>query len=861
MRHLPWSTAFLALAFSGALAAPGEPALEPARAREVLAPFTLTLPTGPVIAAGPGVLQIARRVRTDPGELPRLKVKAGDATLDLPLKHTQVFAELTGYVARVNVIQTYENPFDRPIEAIYVFPLPENAAVDDMKLTIGDRVIQADIRKRGEARRTYDDAKRAGHTAALLEQERPNVFTQSVANIAPGERIDVTLRYVQTLTYDAGEFEFVFPMVVGPRFIPGAPLAGGQLGTGWAPDTDAVPDASRITPPIVGAGLRSGHDISLEVLLDGGELLTDLQTPTHEVDARITEDGQVHVILSASDQVPNRDFVMRYRLDAEVPRAQVFDHHDFRGGFFSLVLHPPRLDLDRLVGQRELAFVIDVSGSMNGIPLGLAKDAVRRAVSQLGPDDTFNVYTFAGQTARAFEGPRPANAGNIVQALGFVDAARAGGGTFLADAVEEALAPAPDSGRHRYVFFLTDGYVGNEQAIFGRAEALVKAHARGGHKASVFCLGTGSAVNRHLLEGLAKAGRGLAQYLTAREDAAGAMNRIFRVIDHAVISDLRIDWGGLDVKSIEPNELPDLFATRPLVVTGRFDKGGSATVTVRGTMNDRPFRMKVPVTLHTDGRARGALPTLWARARVESLERRLWGGHDADAVAEIEKTGIAFRIVTAFTSFVAVDQSRVVGDGRPTTVVQPVEAPEAVDISTAAPASAQVFLMSGTRTGASYGVGGLGLSGSGGGGGGGVADAGGVGRLGTRGNGVGYGRGANGLGERASVAPRVRGGAPAVSGMLSADLVQRVFRRHTREIRSCYEKQLRKVPTLAGKVVLKLIIDALGKVISATISETTLKDSEVETCMAARAAKWVFPAHKGGGQAVITYPFVFKPGR
>ncbi len=857
MRHLALLTALLALAAPAA----AEP-LDAADARARLAPFAVTPPTGQP-ADAPGLLQIARAVRTDPGDLPRLKVKAGDAQLDLPLKHTHVFADLTGYVARVDVVQTYTNPFDHPIEAIYVFPLPENAAVDDMKIRIGARVIEADIQKRAEARKTYEDAKKQGHTAALLEQERPNVFTQSVANIAPGESIDVTLRYVQQLTYDGGEFEFVFPMVVGPRFVPGT--AKGKRGTGWAPDTDEVPDASRITPPILGAGMRSGHDISIELLLDGGELLTDLTTPTHAVDARIDDDGLVRVQLTDAATVPNRDFVMRYRLDGEAPRAQVFDHFDHRGGFFSLVLHPPRADLDALVGQREVVFVIDVSGSMSGVPLGIAKDVVRRAVTQLGPDDTFNVYTFAGTTARAFEAPRPANDGNVKLGLQFVEAARAGGGTYLADAVEKALAPAPREGRHRYVVFLTDGYVGNEAALFDRAEKLVKTHARGGHRARVFSLGTGSSVNRHLLDGLAKAGDGLMQVLTDVEDPALAVNRLYRVIDHPIISDLRIDWGGLDVADVEPTMLPDLFATRPLVINGRFAKGGTDTVTVSGNRNGKPFSLEVPVTLHTRGRARGALPTLWARAQVDGLERRLWGGHDADAVAAIEKLGLEYRIVTAYTSFVAVDRSRTVGDGEPATVVQPVEAPAGVEVQSAPPAHAMYGAaapaagLMGSAAGDAAGVGGLGLIGTGQGGGGyGAGRVHGLGRVD-----VGGGEGAARLAERSLKAnvkvPQVRAGNAVVAGSLDKQLVQRVIRRHHRQIRYCYERALNKNPKLAGRLVLELVIDALGKVTKATVSEDQLKDPAVAECVTRQAARWRFP--KGAGVMKLRYPFVFSPGK
>ena len=397
----------------------------------------------------PEVLKIAQEVKTSPGNLPRLQVTVKGETKPLPLQRTDVFAELSTHVATVDVVQTYKNEFKRPIDAVYVFPLPENAAVDDLKIEVAGRVIVAEIQRREDARKTYEAARKAGNTAALLEQERPNIFTQSVANIPPGEEIKVMVRFVQQLTHDGGEVEWAFPMVVGPRFIPGNPT--GASGTGWSPDTDAVPDASRITPPIVGDGLRSGHDISIEVLLDTGLPIEDLQTPTHEVESWSEENGVTHLSLADHESLPNRDFVLRYRVAAEAPQVAVEAHKKGDDGFVTLVVQPPQADLATTVGRREVLFVVDISGSMSGRPLALAKETARLAIGQLGPADTFNIYTFAGTTARAFGEARPANDENIAAGLRFVEQARAGGGTRLDDAVREALTPAVGLGRHRYV--------------------------------------------------------------------------------------------------------------------------------------------------------------------------------------------------------------------------------------------------------------------------------------------------------------------------------------------------------------------------------------------------------------------------
>ncbi len=814
-------------------------------------------------------LAAVRAVRTGPGRLPQLQVAVdGDASLPLPLESTRAFAELTGYIARVDVVQTYRNPFAEPIEAVYTFPLPENSAVDDLTIRIADRVIRAEIKKRDEAKKTYEDAKAAGHTAALLEQERPNIFTQSVANIAPGESIEVSIRYVQHLTFDAGTYEFVFPMVVGPRFMPGAPT--GHAGSGWSPDTTDVPDASRISPPIVGAGMRTGHDIDVEVIVDAGLPVLDVQTPTHAVDAFASSDGIVHLRLGERDRIPNRDFVLRYAVGAETPRAAAFaaPGPEGEGGVVSLMVQPPQLDLDALVGAREIVFVVDVSGSMSGVPLSQAKAAMRRALRALGPDDTFNVHTFAGHSARAFDGPRPANKTNIDHALRFIDAARAGGGTYLAEAVKHALSDV-GPGRHRYVVFLTDGYVGNESEIFAHAEALVRAQEKAGRKARVFGMGIGSSVNRHLIEGLAKAGDGTAMYVLVDEMPDGAVDRFYRTIDHPVLTDVRIDWGGLAVESVEPAVMPDLLATQPLVVLAKYTEAGEGTVRITGKLDGKDVTLPVKVSLPAPGaavdrRKAAALPSLWARARVETLSRRLWQGHDASAVEAITALGLTYRLVTAYTSFVAVDRSRVVGDGDPKTVVQPVEAPAGVDPAMAMPG--QVVTLHGG--GRAAGFGGLGLSGVGRGGGG-------------------YGRGSIRLKSRK--APRIRLGkaavrgpvasgdegvlgdaspasrpqvapaSPMVMGSLDKSIIQRVIRRHRHEIRYCYEKRLVAVPTLKGKLVLEFTIAANGAVVAVQVKDSTLGDSEVEQCVARRAKRWAFPAPKGGGVVVVRYPFAFSP--
>jgi Ca-activated chloride channel homolog len=624
-------------------------------------------PLTPAVWGGRGAKPHGERTiaaHTDPGELPEL-VLATDQSAKLPLEHTHVSAQLTGFVGEVEVRQTFKNPYQRPIEVVYLFPLPENSAVHEMRMQIGERVIESEVKERREARRVYDQAKRQGHTAALLEQQRPNVFTQSVANIEPGKKIDVVIRYAQDLSYDAGSYEFVFPMVVGPRY-PGA-----------------TPDAARISPPIVGKGERSGHDISLELAVDAGSSVGKFEVPTHEVVSRRPADGTLRLTLAEKDSLPNRDFLLRYRVASEQPRAVLYaTSPDAGSGYFSLLVQPPELDVEALVGQRELIFVVDVSGSMSGTPLAICRRAMRDALARLRPVDSFDIVTFAGSSRRAFDAPRPANAANIAAALQLIDELQAGGGTEMLNAIETALSSQVPAGRHRYVFFLTDGYVGNEDEILDASARFVKALESKGQRARVFGFGVGSSVNRYLIEGLSRAGKGVSVYATPREDPSRAVNRFFHYVDRAVVTDLRIDWGALGASDVFPQQTPDLFASHPLILHGRY-RGKLEPPVIRGRVGEQTVSIPASVRpAKSLGDPRRVFGALWARAKIGGLEQELAEG-GAEARREITRLGIDFHLLTQFTSFVAVDRSKRIAGGTLVTVHQPVEEPEGVDVEMA----------------------------------------------------------------------------------------------------------------------------------------------------------------------------------
>lgn len=647
--------------------------LEVVPASEPLAPVAWT----------PAAVGARFELMTDPGELPYLALARSDGTERLPLEHTHVNAALNGMLAEVEVRQTYENSSAKAIEAVYTFPLPENSAVNFMQIVVGKRTITAEIDERQRARRRYTEAKREGFTAALLEQERPNVFTQSVANIPPGERIDVIVRYVQDLSYDQGQYEFVFPMVVGPRFMPGA-STGTQSGSGTHADTDRVPDGSRISPPYMGKGERSAHDISIEVSAAAAEPIERFQAVTHPVVNQKSADGSLHLALAERASIPNRDFVLRYSTASAQPEAALYTSEVLGSGYFSLVVEPPTLDVEELVGRRELIFVVDVSGSMAGTPLALCRTAMRAALEGLRPQDTFNIITFSGHTTQAFPEPRPANRNNVAEALRVVDEMRAGGGTQMLNAIDAALAPHVATGRHRYVFFMTDGYVGNEAEILERSARFVSEYEAAGVRAKVFGFGVGSSPNRHLVSGLGQVGKGVSVYASTREDPIRAVNQFYHYIDRAILTDVRIDWGGLTASEVYPNEMPDLFASHPLVLHGRYT--GKPDRPIRLVANTSQGAIELPVSVHpakTRGEPSHALGSLWARAKIDELDEALRDGSLPDAQARITELGLTHRLVTRFTSFVAVDSSRRVSDGTPQQVVQPNEAPEGVDLKSA----------------------------------------------------------------------------------------------------------------------------------------------------------------------------------
>lgn len=585
-----------------------------------------------------------------------------------PLKHTEVTADISGFVTRVTVTQQFHNPYDTFIEAVYTFPLSDRAAVDAMTMAIGDRVIEGDIKKREEARQIYEHARAAGQTASLLDQERPNIFTQSVANIPPGQNIDITLSYVEYLKYDDGEYEFSFPMTIGPRYMPGGLTPGG---------TTEVPDANRVWADVPPEGQRAGHDIALTVNLDAGIPVQNLASELHEVDIARTGAAMARVSLKTRKEIPNRDFVLRYAVAGKKIEDAVLVHTDDRGGFFTLILQPPARVEPNEVAPKEIIFVIDSSGSMSGFPIEKAKESMRLCIQNLNPNDTFNLVSFAGGLGYAFKESVPNTKANRDHALQYLSNLQGGGGTEMMAAINAALTGQTDE-RLRVVCFMTDGFIGNDMAILDA----IQQHRQ---TARVFAFGIGNSVNRFLIEGMAREGRGAMEIVTLESEGEEAAQRFYERVNNPLLTNIQLDFGGLKVSDLHPAPefMPDLFSAQPLIVTGRYDKPGAGNVTIRGNTAAGAYERQIDVKLPKKARDHDVLAPLWARKEIDMLMARDWqgiqmGNPKPEIKTAVTDLGLEYNLVTQFTSFVAVEKKVVNEGGRQRTIEVPVEMPDGV---------------------------------------------------------------------------------------------------------------------------------------------------------------------------------------
>lgn len=593
-----------------------------------------------------------------------------------PLKHTSVTANVSGYVARVTVKQIFENPFKDKIEAVYTFPLSETGAVDDMRMKVGERVIKGTIKKREEAKEIYDNAKAHGQVAALLDQERPNIFTQSVANILPGNQIEVTLQYVDLLPYEAGRYTFAFPTVVGPRFMPGTPV--GKTGTGRLPDTTAVPDASKISPPVAARGERAGHDISIDVNIDSGVAIHAISSKLHEVTVNQQNAQKAQISLTNKSTIPNKDFVLSWDVASDQIKSGYLTYKQSKtaDGYFTVMVMPPKRATPEQIQPKEMIFVIDCSGSQSGPPLDKAKETMRYIIEHMNKEDTFQIVAFSNDARPMFAKPQKVSAEMKQQALKYINSLTANGGTWMAPAVEAACKTPADSNRLRIVTFMTDGYVGNDMEILGMIKKL-----RG--KSRWFSFGTGNGVNRFLIDAMAKEGGGEAEYVLLNSSANEVGKKFYDRISSPVLTDIKLEFDGVTVKEVFPHEVSDVWAEKPLYIKGRYIKPGAGTISISGFTGGKPYLEKIKVNFPENASGSESIGSVWARAKVDRLMSEDWQGAQNGSINnelkdEIVKVALDHHIMTQYTSFVAVEEKTITKGGVARTVTVPVEMPDGV---------------------------------------------------------------------------------------------------------------------------------------------------------------------------------------
>ena len=590
----------------------------------------------------------------------------------VPLKHTAVVGNIDGYIATVDVTQQFQNPYNSKIEAVYVFPLPDNAAVSEFVMTVGERKIRGIIREREEAEKIYNDARAQGHVASLLTQERPNIFTQKVANIEPGKQIDINIRYFNTLQYDDGAYEFVFPMVVGPRYNPPATTDGiGAVGRGNHGVSGQSTEVQYLTP-----GERSGHDVSLSLNINAGVNIESVRSVNHDVAVKDVTETERSVTLSASDSIPNKDFVLRYQVAGDKIKTAMMTHKDDQGQYFTMMLYPPAELKNVQRSPMEMVFVLDCSGSMNGRPIDQARAAIAHAVQSLTPRDTFQIINFSSTASQLGAAPVIATPQNIQKGLTYLNSLNGQGGTEMIQGLKAALDFPHDEGRFRLVSFMTDGYIGNDHDILNALSDKVG-------DSRIFSFGVGQSPNRFLMDRMALIGRGAVAYLSLNDDPVEIMNRFNERISHPAMTDLSIDWGNMNVTDVYPQILPDLIVGRPVVITGRFT-GEPSSITVGGRQGMQPTSFAVAVDAADASKEHKGIASVWARLKIMDLMTQF--SRTPDQAAELQQTvtqtALEYSLMSTFTAFVAVDSMSKTEGEFGTTVAVPVNVPEGVKYET-----------------------------------------------------------------------------------------------------------------------------------------------------------------------------------
>lgn len=599
--------------------------------------------------------------RVPDSELGGMHAMVGGEAITFASLETDITVDAQGDIANVTVVQLFSNPAPTPTDATYVFPLPHGAAVHSMTMEVGNERIRAQIDRIEEATATFEEAQANGQAAALVIQERPNVFTQRIANLVPGMPIRVELSYVQQVPRVDGEYELTVPLVVGPRFNPEGAATFAPTSTAPAAH-DQLNAALQQNPFVAADAPEVAGRVAIEVNLDAGTTIAGARSTSHRMAESWAGPESVQLTL-VDERIPDdRDFRLVYELGDDELGAAMLSHRDQTGGYFTLRVDPPESATDEEVVPRELVFVIDTSGSMGGDPLDACKAFMRRSLAELRPTDSFRIVRFGDDSSEFSPEPLIASNQNLEDGLDYVQRLSANGGTRMMTGIDRALsAPTPD-GNIRLVVFLTDGYIGND------SEVLAAIADRIGD-ARLFSFGVGAAVNRYLLDEMGRRGRGFSRYVGPADDAEAVVAEFSERLRSPVLTDVWIDWGDANVTETYPSEIPDVFAGYPIRVAGRFASPGSHTVTVHGRAGSEEIELPIEVSLANQPSARTrAIPLVWAQAAIGDRmgrfdEWRSADNSDRDRIKdEVVQLGLEHSLVTRWTAFVAVSEAIVNSD-------------------------------------------------------------------------------------------------------------------------------------------------------------------------------------------------------
>ena len=753
---------------------------------------------------------------------PYFFIKSGDGTVDqMPLKSTHVFASISGVIADVQVTQVYKNEGSSPLEAVYVFPASIRAAVYSMRMTIGERVINAVIAEREDARQQYVNARDAGRSASLLEQQRPNVFQMNVANILPNDVITVELRYTELLRADGGVYDFVYPTVVGPRY---HKQGSGDRGNGAGNNRHTW-----VRNPYLQEGVAPNSTFDMKVNIAAGMPLQDVTCTSHKIRAQYEGPSFSSITLDPSEALGgNRDFILKYRLAGKQISSGLLLFEGKEENFFLLMMQPPKQTRREQIPPREYIFIVDVSGSMRGFPLNISKRLLRDLLGNLRPSDRFNVLLFAGGSRVLSERSLQATPRNIRRAIQTIEQERGGGGTRLLPALQRALNLPKAEGCSRSVVIATDGYVSVEAEAFD----LVRNNLG---RANLFAFGIGSSVNRHLIEGMARVGMGEPFVITEPGEALEKANRFRKVIASPVLTGIRIDFGKFQVYDVEPRSIPDVMSERPVIVFGKWRGSPAGRIRLKGVSGDKAYTDSVHVGKAHPLKTNGALRYLWARHRIALISdyNRLRASHER--IQEVTNLGLTYNLLTAYTSFVAVDTRVRLADGRSVMVKQPLPLPQGVTNAAvggmarkrytgSSPVTAQKAPARSCSDRMSLGI---------------AGDRAASPREALK-------------EEEAKVFPRVRMGEIAASKGLDVLSVGKVIGKNLSAMEKCMIQGSGKNAFQKGDVVIKLVISPGGRVTKVHLLEGQKKNEIIRRCLMEKLKALRFPVSRDAGENEIT---------